>query len=432
MGFVDDDIRGVRVPHWVPDDGGSANFGDEIGPMLVRALAPEGAEGEGRLLSVGSVIHFGGRGDVVWGAGINGKVRQTLQHPLDVRAVRGPLTRAVLQGHGLEVPEVFGDPALLLPRLFDVPVGTSRDVLVMPNLNELDRVVGDGVVSPLGDPIAIAAEIRAAGFVVASSLHALVIADAFGVPARPLVPGAEHAFKYLDYYAGTGRADVRFAGSVEEALDLGPIGPVDVDLDAIEAAFPRDLWAKRRENDETSRNYDALRRESARGLGALALAVGRDAADPAAQALLRAQLLVAEQPAALAAALERASDGSGISDVSSAAVAFLREVPAHGAMDQRLARALGRRLAGAGAAAGAGTGAAREEIIARVAATGKVSLARAIVDGREELAAGLAHLGEPQPAPEARAQPASGPRRQSGEPLPAPGAQPKKRRRWLR
>jgi hypothetical protein len=403
VGFQDDDIRGVTVPHWVPDDGGSANFGDEIGPMLVRALAPADAHGSGRLLSVGSVIHFGGRGDVVWGAGINGKVRQTLQHPLDVRAVRGPLTRTVLQGHGLEAPDVFGDPALLMPRLFEVPVGTRRDVLVMPNLNEQDRVAGDRVVSPLGDPIAIAAEIRGAGMVVASSLHALVIADAYGVPARPLVPEAEHAFKYLDYYAGTGRADVRFAGSVEEALELGPVAPADVDLDAIERAFPRDLWGDRRAVDEASARYDDMRRESARELGRIAHAVGRDAADPAAQALLRAQQLIAEQPAMLVAALERASDGSGVVEATDAVVRFLRETDPHGAMDQRLARALRRRFADEA------PGRSREAVVARVVATGKVSLARAIVDGTADVSAGLAHLGDDAPPPP-----------------------PEKRRRWFR
>lgn len=394
MGFHDETVRGVAVPHWVPDDGGSANFGDEIGPLLVSALAPEGADGAGRLLSVGSVIHFGRRGDVVWGAGINGKVRQTLQHPLDVRAVRGPLTRAVLQGHGLEVPAVFGDPALLMPRLFDVPVGAHRELLVMPNLNELDRVAGEQVLSPLGDPVQIAAEIRGAGFVVASSLHALVIADAYGIPSRPLVPRAEHAFKYLDYYAGTGRADVRFAGSVDEALDLGPVPHADVDLDAIERAFPRELWEAPRAFDESSSGYAPARRAAVRALGDLALAVGRDASDPAAQALLRAQQLIAEQPRALVDALERASDGSALPEVRSAALRYLRDTDPHGAMDQRVARALRRRLEGEAPETSS------DAVIARVIATGKVSLARAIVDGTADISAGVAHLGETSSPPE--------------------------------
>lgn len=412
MGFFEEQISGVAVPHWVPEDGALPNFGDEIGPMLVRALAPNDARGTGRLLSVGSVIHFGGRGDVVWGAGINGKVRQTLQHPLDVRAVRGPLTRAVLQGHGVAVPEVFGDPALLMPRLFNVPVGERREVLIMPNLNELHRVTDERVVSPLGDPFEIVSAIRGAEFVIASSLHALVIADAYGIPARPLVPGAEHAFKYLDYYAGTGRADVRFAESIEEALDLGPVAPADVDLDAIERAFPSDLWQARQKPDEASTDYARLRRDAARGIGRLSLAVGRDASGPAAQALLRAQQLVAEQPEPLVDALESASDGSAPAAVAAAAVRFLQETDPHGAMDQRLARALRRRFAGADA------GSSREGIIARVAATGKVSLARAIVDGSAELEAGRAHLAESAPAQKAS---------ETSEP-----EKPAKPRRWLR
>jgi hypothetical protein len=146
-----------------------------------------------------------------------------------------------------------------------------------------------------------------------------------------------------------------------------------------------------------------MRRESARELGRIALAEGRDAADPAAQALLRAQQLIAEQPAMLVAALERASDGSGVVEATDAVVRFLRETDPHGAMDQRLARALRRRFADEA------PGRSREAVVARVVATGKVSLARAIVDGTADVSAGLAHLGDDAPPPP-----------------------PEKRRRWFR
>ena len=403
MAFYEEDVRGVTVPHWVPDDGTAANFGDEIGPLLVRALAGE-QTGSGRLLSVGSVMHFGQRGNVIWGAGINGKVRQTLQHPLDVRAVRGPLTRAVLLGHGIDTPEIYGDPALLFPRLFEVPIGARRELLVMPNLNELGRMDDEdlpeqSIVSPLGDAFEIVSQIRGADFVVASSLHALVFADAYGIPARPLVPKAEHAFKYLDYYAGTGRADVRFASSVAEACQLGPVAAPDVDLDALQEAFPQDLWGTRRRYDESSAGFAQMRSEAMALLGEIALAVGRDAGSDAALALLRAQQLIAEQPTHLVSALTRASDGSPPEQIVDAAVTYLRASDAHGAKDQRLARALARALTQPRSD--------DDGVIARVVATGKVSLARAIVSGTASVADGRHHLGDSSPAtPEQTAEPA--------------------------
>jgi len=401
VSFHDSTIGGVRVPRWIPEDpGAAANFGDEIGPLLVAALAGDAVAPAGaRLLSVGSVIHFAEPGDVVWGAGVNGKVRQRVRYPLDVRAVRGPLTRAVLLGSGVPTPEVFGDPALLLPRLLpDVEPAGAADVLVVPNLNELDRVGGEGVLSPLGDPLDIASRIRAATFVVASSLHALVLADAYGVPSRPLVPAAEHPFKYLDYYAGTGRADVRFASSVEEALELGPVAPPEVDLDALEAAFPRDLWeGGPRPVDRTSRHDARLRAEGARAQAALALAVGRDAPDAAAQALLRTAQLAAEQPAHLVDLLAASSEGSAApgDEIARLLGSFLRANPARGDIDQRVAKALARALAER----------RTPDVVARVAATGKVSLARAIATGEEPPASGEAFLADrereqaPEPAP---------------------------------
>ena len=392
MAFSDHSIAGVRVPHWVPDaPDAPRNFGDEIGPLLVRALVGDRADqGDARLISVGSVLQFASPGDVVWGAGINGKVRQRVRYPLDVRSVRGPLTRAVLLGNGVRVPEVYGDPALLVPSLFSsIRPDGAGGMLVVPNLNELERVSGDEVLSPLGDPLAIAARIAGSGFVVASSLHALVIADAYGIPARPLVPVAEHPLKYLDYYAGTGRARVEFARSVDEAIALGPVAPAEVDIDAIARAFPHDIWGgSAAQQDDSSADYSARRRESWRARESLALAVGRDAPDSAAQALLRVDQIIGEQSPELAEVLELCSTGAmpDAASLNAAALAYLGRTEPHGETDARFSRAL-RRVAGETDLA----------VICRVAATGKVSLARAIALGEKTDDDGLAHLGESAP-----------------------------------
>ncbi|MGW9112802.1 glycosyltransferase [Microbacterium sp. NPDC055683] len=251
-------ISGVPCFHWEPDGGQEAgssrtNFGDGIGPLLVEAFlrrtdirVDREIRRDRRLLSVGSVLHLAEHGDVVWGSGVNGKIADLdLPAALDVRAVRGPLTRAALLSRGIAVPAVFGDPALLLPRLLpDIRRTDGTETVVIPNLNDVASFSRDEVDSPLGDPIDIIERIASARFVVASSLHALIVADAYGVPSRPLISATESPFKYVDYYAGTGRPNVSFATSVEEALALGPVGDPDVDLDALERAFPWDLWGR--------------------------------------------------------------------------------------------------------------------------------------------------------------------------------------------
>lgn len=73
-----------------------------------------------KLLSIGSVMHFAKDNDSIWGTGINGKINEShLKFKnLDVRAVRGPRTREFLMGRGIMVPEIYGDPGLLLPMFF--------------------------------------------------------------------------------------------------------------------------------------------------------------------------------------------------------------------------------------------------------------------------------------------------------------------------
>jgi pyruvyltransferase len=89
-------IARSRLARWVPVGRRINNFGDLLGPLVVeRVLAQRRLTGHpGRrdctLFSIGSVLHNAQDGDVVWGAGINGKMPLDLYafDSLDVRAVR--------------------------------------------------------------------------------------------------------------------------------------------------------------------------------------------------------------------------------------------------------------------------------------------------------------------------------------------------------
>ncbi len=200
----------------------------------------------GRLLTVGSVLHFATAGDVVWGSGLNGKVATELPAVLDVRALRGPFTRCAVLAAGLDAPAVHGDPALLAaelwPELRPASGGPDRGPIAVPNLHEIERFDEAVRVSPIGDPFEVMREIAGAEFVTGSSLHGVILADAFGIPSRPVRSEVEHPFKYVDYYASTGRYNVEFASSFEHALELGPVPVPEIDLDALVRAFPADLW----------------------------------------------------------------------------------------------------------------------------------------------------------------------------------------------
>lgn len=131
-----------RLYYW----SGSANFGDSLSLYIVEKLTNKKFEKVGihankKLVAVGSLINQAlmHSDSTIWGTGaISSKVLQEDYYvpyfPINrkiasirnllltkrpyVTAVRGPLTRKVLIDAGYDCPEVYGDPAILLPRFF--------------------------------------------------------------------------------------------------------------------------------------------------------------------------------------------------------------------------------------------------------------------------------------------------------------------------
>lgn len=234
------------------------NFGDLLGPRIVTEILrrrhggrlPSASQRGRRLLSVGSVLRLSRSGDVVWGTGMNGK---SLSQPLpttnlDVRAVRGPRTASFLDSVGIKAPHVFGDPGLLVGTLWTrgtfAAAAERSDVVVIPNLNDLSRmsVQDPRLVQPTWPLNQVLTRIASASLVVGSSLHAIVIAEAFGVPARAVRSDEEPEFKYQDYFEGSGRYGVELSDSVEDAIAMGGAQRLDWDPAPLLGAFPWDLW----------------------------------------------------------------------------------------------------------------------------------------------------------------------------------------------
>lgn len=245
----------VELFHWQPKSG-AQNFGDHLSHVVVsrllarhELLLDETVSARRRLLAVGSILHFAQDNDVIWGSGVNGKIdenKHSFSH-LDVRAVRGPLTRAYLSGKGISVPEVYGDPVLLLPTLFPNRFKKSSRVeyCFVPNLHDLAATAREkNVVSPLLPWNEVVNRIIESEFVISSSLHGLIVAEAFGIPACYVrLSETEAIFKFEDYFQGTGRRNIPVAGSFADAHSLGGAPSLSFDPNPLMNAFPVDLWS---------------------------------------------------------------------------------------------------------------------------------------------------------------------------------------------
>ncbi len=232
------------------------NFGDLLGPWIVSRICDKlGLKVEvskhGRLLTVGSIINLAARdGDVIWGSGIHGN-HLPLKQPfprLDIRAVRGPLTAAVLRESGNDVPEIYGDPALLIPFLWsDSELGIHRrtgGTVIVPNYYDLAKAPSDAI-NPRGNVLERVRAIASAEHVIASSLHGIILAEAYDVPATLVASDSERPFKYEDYYAGTGRPLPAVASDWQCAERTSPAKPIrSWDPQPLMQSFPSELWTK--------------------------------------------------------------------------------------------------------------------------------------------------------------------------------------------
>ena len=204
--------------YWWDDAKHGRNFGDAASPKIVKALSgctirKAKEPGDTRLLACGSILKWARKGDRIWGAG-QANVAHETNPGIEVHAVRGPLTRASLQAQGIRCPDVYGDPGLLLPLLYGprrperhyrigiVPHYVDHEhakMLLQGKLKDSDALLID----VMSGPAKVIDAICSCDWIASSSLHGLVAAEAYGVPAlwvefSDKVSG--NGMKFRDYY----------------------------------------------------------------------------------------------------------------------------------------------------------------------------------------------------------------------------------------
>lgn len=203
-----------RTPLWWMKTPYPGNFGDILNPYLIEKMTgiPPRFVPRGKgMLAIGSVIKFAKSDTIVWGTGTP-RLTDTLAADAKYHAVRGPLTRDLVLKSGGTCPEVYGDPALLLPRYY-TPKTTKKF-----RLGFISHVVHRGRLSASEDVREISIircgphdietfidEMNECEAILSTSLHGLIVAHAYGIPARwCTVSDAEQisgdGTKFLDYF----------------------------------------------------------------------------------------------------------------------------------------------------------------------------------------------------------------------------------------
>lgn len=231
-----------------PDNYQAKNWGDKLNHFLVQTISKstvlpyQGIFSNHKELPVYRVIGSNLKkklpsNTVVWGHGFISHQDSPQTQPKHIAAVRGPLTRQKYLDAGISCPEIYGDPAILLPLYLSPKITPQYELGVIPQwrdkklkiIREITENNDAKLIDVFSDIETFIKDILSCKAIISSSLHGLIAAESYGVPSA-WVRFSENPlgdyFKYQDYYASFGikdampylpsdiKTDIKFLGSL--------------------------------------------------------------------------------------------------------------------------------------------------------------------------------------------------------------------------
>lgn len=243
---------------WWPKTPLPGNFGDIMTPPIVEQLFGYKCVRIDKpfktptLFGAGSIVSLAEENTVVWGSGLMDAAGRPCPDATYL-AVRGPRTYEILAGKGIECPPIFGDPVLLTPLLYDgKEIKKKYQYGVFAHYVDQKKVSGwySGVpgvkmINPInGNPMAVVREVLECEKIISSSLHGVIIAHAYDIPAVWVKHSnglSGDSIKFHDYYDSVGLPAecIEFQGRIDpkDFSKFNYRAGIDIDLDELISAL---------------------------------------------------------------------------------------------------------------------------------------------------------------------------------------------------
>lgn len=211
------------------------NFGDTLTPHILEYFTDKkvvrvNPDYSGKVVGVGSIMTFLRDNDVVFGTGVMYPHERYKADNIHVIALRGPITRSVIDTNS-ELPEIYGDPAILLPLMYYPVMEKKYDVGYIPHfvdkeyisLGENDILIDlrpENIENDWKQVVDLALQCKK---IVSSSLHGIILGESYGIPTvweqySDKIIGGE--YKFQDYFLGTGRKKQKTGVVLDAIPDL--------------------------------------------------------------------------------------------------------------------------------------------------------------------------------------------------------------------
>ena len=228
---------------WHRPHGGQKNFGDDISPLTVEYVLGRKVQWAPihscDLVAIGSLLEkvirksyrrpFAGRWSLrIWGTGFIRPGHEISAPLLHCLAVRGTMTRERLR---LPVTVPVGDPGLLIREVVKFRRAKRWRWVIVPHRVDRchpavkatqEQTPNSEIIDLSGDPTDIVSQIAAAEFVLSSSLHGIVTANALGIPCLWATISGKvvgNSWKFADHFSSLG-VETPEGLTLTEGIDL--------------------------------------------------------------------------------------------------------------------------------------------------------------------------------------------------------------------